>query len=131
MKEEACFGTGFCEGFAGEPEILVFFVVEEFPAFCNDRVCRAKRRCPVIPLVKWFGGIVSAATCQDCQKQNDCSGCSLDAYGNGRMAKSVHYGMDFMNVCISIVGGAKLAFSENIFGYKRIIILVACSLKPF
>jgi hypothetical protein len=40
MKEEACFGAGLCEGFSGESEILVFFVVEELPAFCNDRVCR-------------------------------------------------------------------------------------------
>jgi hypothetical protein len=35
MKEEACFGAGLCEGFSGESEILVFFVVEELPAFCN------------------------------------------------------------------------------------------------
>ena len=58
MKEEACFGAGLCEGFSGESEILVFFVVEELPAFCNDRVCRVKRRCPVIPLVKWLGRLL-------------------------------------------------------------------------
>ena len=66
MKEEACFGAGLCEGFSGEPEILVFFVVEELPAFCNDRVCRVKRRCPVIPLVKWLGRTAPATACQGC-----------------------------------------------------------------
>lgn len=66
MKEEACFGAGLCEGFSGESEILVFFVVEELPAFCNDRVCRVKRRCPVISLVKWLERTVPATTCQGC-----------------------------------------------------------------
>ena len=73
MKEEACFGAGLCEGFSGESEILVFFVVEELPAFCND----------------------------------------------------------FMNDYIPIIVGTKLAFSENIFEYKRIIIFVVFCLKPF
>lgn len=39
--------------------------------------------------------------------------------------------MDLMNDYIPIIDGTKLAFSENIFGYKRIIIFVVFSLKPF
>jgi hypothetical protein len=47
------------------------------------------------------------------------------------MARSVHYSMDFMNDYIPIIVGTKLAFSENIFEYKRIIIFVVFCLKPF
>ena len=39
--------------------------------------------------------------------------------------------MDFMNDYIPIIVGTKLAFSENIFEYKRIIIFVVFCLKPF
>lgn len=39
--------------------------------------------------------------------------------------------MDFMNDYIPTIVDTKLAFSENIFEYKRIIIFVVFCLKPF